>query len=444
MMKLKKQNINNQKQTIKSFLFLLIRLGICILIGFILMNAVYAIPTERIEKNVAASSDIFEKEGAWPSFTELSYCNSDRDNYTDAWMLLEAAYNGEGSILHNALSNYRYDIDGLLTTESLVQHYKHSQSFNKKIIYGRYWNGYLVYLKPLLYFFNFGAIRAINVALQIGLTVIAIYLLIKNKQHFLLIPYFLSFLMLMPFSMILSIQQSVCYTLIKLGTISLLYLYQKNKLYEKYLSLFLYLGACTSFIDLLTYPLTTFGISAVLFFCLTKHNKIKDAFLDLLKIGFSWCIGYGGMWTSKWLIGTALTSNNLIKDGITSFKYRSGNQAVIDGVTENYSVINTIYNNLKSFLLTPATLVLLVVSFVLVFAIIKALPRKKEAVKPMLLAAFPFLIISLSPFVWYTVVLNHSAIHYYLLSNKELIISVFAILVMLTNLNKTINKEAVV
>ena len=76
----------------KTGLKLLLRLLICVALGTVLMISVYLIPTTQIEQHVEKSAGVFETEGSYPSFP-IRYCNSDRDNYTDAWMLLEAAYN---------------------------------------------------------------------------------------------------------------------------------------------------------------------------------------------------------------------------------------------------------------------------------------------------------------------------------------------------------------
>lgn len=112
----------------KSVLGLALRLIACILAGTLLMILVYMIPTAPIEEHVANSADLFEEEGSYPHFglyvptTEIAI-TSLRDNYTDAWMLLNAAYDGDSGVVDLAMSNYRHKMDGYDTTESLVQHY---------------------------------------------------------------------------------------------------------------------------------------------------------------------------------------------------------------------------------------------------------------------------------------------------------------------------------
>ena len=82
--------------------------------------------------------------------------------------------------------------------------------------------------------------------------------------------------MTVPFAVFLNIQQSCCLAILNIGLIAMLLLYKK--LSEKALIIFLYLGIATAFFDLLTYPLATFGVPAVLYFVLTPAESIKTAF----------------------------------------------------------------------------------------------------------------------------------------------------------------------
>ncbi len=422
---LEKQIDKQSKSALKTTISVGWRLLLCVLIGFLLMYTVYLLPTEQIEQHVANSAELFEKEGAYPSFTFLKYCNSDRDNYTDAWMLLEAAYNGDDTTMNLAMSNYRYNIDEKDPTETIVQHYKYQQDFNKTILYGRYWNGYLVYLKPFLLFLNYSTIRIINSVFQMVLFCTIIFLLVRKQKAYYIAPYILSVLMIMPFAIVLNIQLSTCYTILNIGVIAVLLC--EKCLDEKGIFIFLYLGAATSFFDLLSYPLVTFGVPAVFYFCLLKKESIKQSLVRLVKIGLSWCVGYGGMWISKWIIGSLLSNNNLISDGINQTIYRAGSSAENVDSTETFTALETIFRNIKAFLFTPVTIILGIFVLVMLVLIIKRIRETKASLSECLIIVFPYLVLMISPFVWYVLIRNHSAIHFYGLANKELEITAIAI-----------------
>lgn len=67
---------------------------------------------------------------------------------------------------------------------------------------------------------------------------------------------------------------------------------------------FLVLGMFTSYFDLLTYPLFTWGIPMIWWIVMEEHKEgIKEQLQQVLFCGISWIFGYGGLWAGKWFIG---------------------------------------------------------------------------------------------------------------------------------------------
>ena len=433
--------LNKCKMGIK----LIIRLLIFVLIGTVLMILVYLIPTNNIDNHVRNSAELFEKEGSYPSFS-LPYCNSLRDNFTDAWMLLEASYYDEDNSNHivSSMTNYRYGIEDLDPVTTIIEHYKNNKDFDGKVLYGRYWNGYLTFLKPLLYLFDYSTIRYINIGFQIILFIVIVFLLYEKGLEIYVPPYILTIFMAMPFAVVLNLQLTNCYTVFNIGILTLLM--TKDRLEDKIYYIFLCLGIVTAFIDLLSYPLVTFGIPAVIYFTLAKIDGIKASCLKFLKIGFSWCLGYGGMWISKWIVGSIISGENLILDGFNQFLYRTGSSFEKTGSSETFTIIQTIYKNLKYFLLTPITLIIGSFVVVMIVLIIKNIVKGKIEFRKIISISGPYLFLMIIPFIWYILVRNHSAIHAYGLSNKELLITTMSITFLLTRIyfytrDITINKS---
>ncbi len=417
--------MNNLITKSKTGLKLLLILLICVAIGATLMISVYLIPTAQIESHVNNSAVLFEMEGSYPSFP-IRYCNSNRDNYTDAWMLLEASYNDEDSNpIAASMANYRYGIEGLDPVQSIVEHYKNGKEFDREILYGRYWNGYLVYLKPLLFLFDYSTIRYINIGFQILLFLILVYALYKKGMKIYILPYIISILMSMPFAIVLNLQLTDCYTIFNIGI--LIILLTKDSIEMKACYIFLCLGITTAFIDLLSYPLVTFGIPAVVYFSITKYENVKTSIIKMIKIGLSWCLGYGGMWISKWIIGSMLSGENLFADGFNQFLYRAGSSAEKTGASDSFTAFETIYRNIRAFLLTPATLILGVFVLVMAVLVIKNIRKNKQKPSEALIISIPYVLLMVAPILWYILVRNHSAIHAYSLANKELLITAMSI-----------------
>ena len=122
-------------------------------IGLVLLMLVFSIPVERMLTNARASIEIFEKEGPFPQ-TVAGYKATTLDNYTDAWMLRNAFYDGEESAFQKSMHIYYkgYHSEEINNVcESMIA-YLNGKEGAERHSYARYWHGYLILLKPLLYF----------------------------------------------------------------------------------------------------------------------------------------------------------------------------------------------------------------------------------------------------------------------------------------------------
>lgn len=184
-----------------------------VITGVVLLLLVYQIPAEPIMNNVMESQDIFVREGIYPMALPISF--SQMDNYTDALILLESSYEGTESLSDKALLNYHYekieDGNNVNPFYTIIDDKfgKTTEGF-LALIYPRYWHGYLIIMKPLLFFFNLHQIRWINLFLQSALTVYLLYLLYHSVRR-MFIPYLISYGMLLPTVISQSLQMSDVY-----------------------------------------------------------------------------------------------------------------------------------------------------------------------------------------------------------------------------------------
>ena len=150
-----------------------------ILIGAILVTAVYALPLENIQKNLRSSAETVETEGSYP-FLYSNWRSTRLDNFTDSIMMLIAAYEGDQGIVQNAmLSTYTRFVNHD-PAEGLVKWATGDTSGIETHSYSRYWHGYLVWLKPLMEFLDYAQIRMVSTVLQV-LLLAAVLLVILMK-----------------------------------------------------------------------------------------------------------------------------------------------------------------------------------------------------------------------------------------------------------------------
>lgn len=398
-------------------------------LGTLLLWAVYCLPIDSIECHVRSSAITIREEGTYPRL--YSWCHSQLDNWTDSIMLLEAADDTEASALDKAMLAYRGSIEDKNDAETLVAHYVQDVEFTRIKDYARYWHGYLVVLKPLLSFFNYSTIRIINGVIQL-LALIWVCVLMKRKGLTpYIIPYILCYLMLMPIALAKSFQFSSCYYVFTAGVIALLMMNKSARLKYVYL-IFLNVGILTAYVDFLTYPIATFGIPAIISVALSKEEHVEEKLVGIVRNGLFWCLGYGGMWGSKWIIASVTTSNNVFANAIDAFASRTSTISS-DGLTQ-YSVFNCEIMNYTRFIKTP--FVLLVMVFC-IYVFVKYIRHHDFGYERAIALSLPYVILSLAPVVWYVFATNHSYVHYFF-TNKACVVTLAAILFGITDLAQNV------
>lgn len=392
-----------------------------IMFGYILLLIAYGIPGKLINNHVKESVKIFEGEGVYPQLVN-GYKDSQLDNWTDAVMLLIAVHEDtENSVFKRAAQNAYSLVPGKNPAEALVSIYLED---GEKIdfTYGRYWHGYLVFLKPLLVFFNYGEIRYLNMAFQFILIFLIMYLLAKQNKAQYGIAFCFYVLSLNPVALMLSMFFSIDYILTLLSIAILLF---KEKQYKEnnefVITHFLIVGCLTSFFDLLSYPLHTLAVPLILWLSISR----KDRFKMIIELVIAWMAGYGGMWLGKWIMGSLISGDNIFRDALDTAMLRTSRVASDTHFTyvDMLKGLFDAFNNQIAF-------IALIVSLLYIVACIW---KHKVQLNIKFLALLSG--IALMPFAWYAIMGNHSYWHAWF-TFRELSISIFAILMMAVSCNK--------
>ena len=137
------------------------------LIGSLLLFAVYCIPTEKIIQNVSSGSETFLIEGATFDYAP-GYKSSILDNVTDAIMLSETVFSPCQNPFHDAMAVPRYVYENRATPELSLMAFLYNDTETERHIatYPRYWHGYLIFLKPFFYFFDYSDSRIFHLGMQ--------------------------------------------------------------------------------------------------------------------------------------------------------------------------------------------------------------------------------------------------------------------------------------
>lgn len=423
-------------------------------VGLAFMLAAYSLPNEKIFAHVKSSIGIYKKEGDHYVWAPGKF-PTDVDNFTNCIMLMEAVYPSERSLLDSALVNRMWGLgERHSPLHTLIESMEQDRraDINDEWKYGRYWHGYLIFLKPLLCVTSVGNIRLLNSYVQLSLIIAAIVLLYRRLGARYVLAFALAIFVINPVTTSLCFQNSNVFYVTLLGVIFLIL--KNDWLIEnsRWFYYFLILGICTVYFDLLTYPLVSFGVPLCLFVVLNKeqffHLTIKNSAKKIFLCAFSWGYGYVGMWVSKWILATTLTDYNAIMDSFynalvsklssatvtatesaaatTPFDYIKFlfNSTVPQGyvIAHKITVWEVFSRNINALFDTGFSVIFVLFVLYMIFLIIKR--KQKPAMNLNIVAVFAF--VAVLPFIWYAIIIQHSYIHTFFVY-RELAMSIFAI-----------------
>lgn len=424
------------------------------LVGWAALTMVYLLPEEPMlihAKMNRTVSYVFNDISGVTFWIDDRTVSSVNDAYAEAIMMNTALFPKEKAPWEDALLNprltrtkgitfvHRRDVDGTaLTTrverpiDALRDLVEDKTDGMERDSYPRYWNGYLLWLKPLLFAFPFSTIRLLNMTLQI-LLAFGFFTLLSNRLGKLYgWAFLLIYLLLNPVTLAMSFQNADMFYLGALFSMAMLYK-EKWIAEGKEIYILTAAGIATAYFDFLTYPLFSYGIPMTVALLLAHKKGLLQKFFDGAKRvivgGIFWAIGYGGMYMSKWALATAMTDVNVFADAFTQLLYRTGNTQVEADKPAMVDLGTTLILNFYPLINTPAMVAFLLFVMALLCLRVRKL-KKKVATKPHRSVALGLLLLAVSPFAWYTVLLNHSYIHYWF-TFRELTIFAFAFAALL-------------
>ena len=186
--------------------------------------------------------------------------------------------------------------------------------------------------------------------------------------------------------------------------------------------LFTLTGCLTSYLDLLTCPLVSFGVPCALCLCLAATDWKGGLKLALTAL-FCWGIGYGGMWAGKWLLSALLGGEDI--GLLDTLRLRSSAMGAPDPLGAVAVIVKRLLVQLRVPMLGAALLLALVLGVLFL--------RRSPWEKLKSLEWLPWAALCLLPFFWIAFTQNHSYIHRWFVY-RLLAICVFGGLCMLARL----------
>ena len=402
-----------------------ILLPVCILIGYLLLTAVYLIPESQMHDHLTASYGQIASEETYRPDT---FSGRLLDNFSDALIMLECGYTGTESPLVKAANSPFYKVNGQDPHTSVAQIGEAAPEDLTLDNYSRFWHGYQVILRPLLLIFNYQQIRVLNTVVLFSLLALILFFMTKTAPVCIL-PFILSVLFLAPTAVGQNIHFSGA-VYVSLLTVLLILWNPKNLRSQGKLELlFLCAGIAVPFLDLITAPTVALTLPLVLL-CFVDRQE-PHPFRRIIRCALFWAIGYALMWFGKWLIAYIVNGSSFLDSLINQMKFRSGSDTGFSLAGRFEPLILNIRH-----LGNTRWLNLVVLAYLLACAVFFFVNNRKDlgpAVKSVPKTVLPFLLVALIPVVWTLLLSNHSQIHVFF-TYRTLVPCVFAALCACTRL----------
>lgn len=369
----------------------------------LMVNTAYSIDSKK-----PIESFLLAKKNYIPGVTKVIHTNTPKDLPT-----------AEKYLNNNYSDTIKYQIIELHDTA-------YSNGLYESFEYARYWHGYLIFLRPLLFLFNYHQIGILLIIGILALSLTLLYLLYKRFNIFVSLS-FLAGILIVDILLVAScINMILCFYIAFAFSI---YILKKKDLKQKNIPvLFFIIGIITNFTDFLTNPIVTLGIPAIVCFLIMreKKTKLKDMYIIVFSSIITWGIGYGATWVSKWLITDLIYNRGIVINAIQQIVVRTG----LD--SKNSFPIKMLYKRMIRYSGNYwISLVLLINCIYFGFYVFK-LYQKEDKLLKNLRNVGPLVAIILLPIIWDIALRNHSTVHaFFAYRNKIILIIGIQIIVLI-------------
>ena len=321
------------------------------------------------------------------------------------------------------------------------------QNLDANTEYVRYWHGSMVFLRPLLVFFNIMQIRVI-LAVVVLLEIIAVAILLSKRflgdtsveyGRRMAICLILALLLVHAYMIAASVEYVTSFMVMGAVLIVLLLKLKKQADYRAE-GLFVISGVVTCFVDFLTTETITFTIPmAFLLLVLYERGKlrtIKDSMQLMIGNGLCWILGYAGMFVAKWLFSYVAFGKTAVESAWSHAMVRVDGGVVADNVgyelTKEQQLTGAIWQNLGCLFpirneMGPSQVMAWTLGTLIIVAALFYLFCEKEKHGGLFI---PLFLLALLPYARFLALSNHACRHYFFTYRAQLI-TVFVVLLFI-------------
>lgn len=374
-------------------------------IGLFLLFMVSLIPQSAVQKNASASAQQLDADSMMPRYINFWDWSYGFDNHTDTLIMMESYnLNSFSDALLNPYRNVqKSEGEETYLSDAFIE--RVDKGAENDTVYVRYWQGFRIFIRPLLMILPYFQIRQVVSWVFFALMFFALAALAERKGIFVSLCFGCAIILVNPSIISHSLQFTPCFIISFLAILFLLF--TEKFTFDRGLA-FCAFGIITQFFDFYTAPIITCGLPLLVWLLLEDNEKSR--FKTIVKSVAAWVYGYASMWLVKLIMVTVFTDYNGIKDGLGSFLRRIGVKETesVQGEFTPWGAFSSAWD-----MVTPgATGAIALAAVMLIVAISAFVIWKKGGMKKLVYSS-AFLVVAALPIVWFSIAAQPTIIHAY-------------------------------
>ena len=253
---------------------------------------------ERIDYKIELSSELLMEETDYPTVFSLRKKGATMestvlDNYTESIMLNSSKYMNTVRDPLSILSNPRYITGQEIAALDLSM----SAGEEANTVYHRYWQGFRVFLRPMLWVMDYASIREFLRFVMLALFVLTSMDIAQKAGGQIAVPFALSIAFVSFAIVSTQLQYAICFAIMML---SMLVVPRWKRSLPEW---FFIVGVLTQYFDFYTVPCLTLSMPLIyLLYLDSRKTGSEKPLRRILTCTFAWFCGYLGIWLVKLIL----------------------------------------------------------------------------------------------------------------------------------------------
>ena len=367
------------------------------------------IPRKAIEQRALESAKYLTRENSDFFCAIPGIYSTQIDKYADAALLSIAWYIDEKTPVSSTMKASYYRDDSKYMTQNLYDAITENLSPNRQ--YLRYWHGSLLFIRPMLMFFNIRQIYIFHGILMAALFLALVTVLLINKLKAeagaLIVAMLMTNAVFTPFCL----EYTWMFLVMLISSLVVVRMALKRPDRE-WGFVFLVIGMASVFLDFFTTETLTLLIPLLLVMRIQQRKGFVSSWAFIIKNSLLWGVGYVGMWVWKWITASLLFKQNVMpyvrnsmQMHLGGFDSISGIELIAEGLKRNVCDLFPLSFG-KTGAIVMITLLLVIAAL---FLTRKLRLRRKGDISWIVM----YLAIGLVPYVRYIVIRHHSWYHHF-------------------------------